>query len=213
MVTGDGGSAEEDRACAEYIAAIVEEPKTEAAAFLARAERSAAAKKLRADAAAGLPGVSAGDVEACLEVMQTDALVGIQDMGAAGLTCSTTEMGSRGGAGVEIDVADVPQREAGMTPYEIMLSESQERMLIVAKRGREQDVVRIFEKWDLNGAVIGEVTSDGFVCVLWHGEEVARIPVGPISTEAPVYERPVQYGGASPFTRAAPAGTRRRVAP
>src|SRR6185436_14004563 len=102
------------------------------------------------------PAVQVGDpfmekllLEACLEVMQTDALVGIQDMGAAGLTCSTTEMGSRGGAGIEIDVALVPQRETGMTPYEIMLSESQERMLLVAKRGREAEVERIFEKWDL----------------------------------------------------------------
>ena len=103
------------------------------------------------------PTVQVGDpfmekllLEACLEVMQTDALVGIQDMGAAGLTCSTTEMGSRGGAGVEIDVAHVPQRETGMTPYEIMLSESQERMLLVAKHGREEEVERIFEKWDLH---------------------------------------------------------------
>ena len=103
------------------------------------------------------PAVQVGDpfmekllLEACLEVMQTDALIGIQDMGAAGLTCSTTEMGSRGGAGVEIDVALVPQRETGMTPYEIMLSESQERMLLVVKQGREAEVERIFEKWDLH---------------------------------------------------------------
>ena len=103
------------------------------------------------------PAVQVGDpfmekllLEACLEVMQTDALVGIQDMGAAGLTCSTTEMGSRGGAGVEIDVSLVPQRETGMTPYEIMLSESQERMLLVVKRGREAEVERIFDKWDLH---------------------------------------------------------------
>ena len=108
------------------------------------------------------PAVQVGDpfmekllLEACLEVMQTDALVGIQDMGAAGLTCSTCEMGSRGGAGVEIDVAMVPQRESGMTPYEIMLSESQERMLLVVKRGREAEVERIFEKWDLHAVHIG----------------------------------------------------------
>src|SRR5881296_2241989 len=103
------------------------------------------------------PAVQVGDpfmekllLEACLEVMRTDALVGIQDMGAAGLTCSTTEMGSRGSAGVEIDVSFVPQRETGMTPYEIMLSESQERMLLVVKRGRENEVERIFDKWDLH---------------------------------------------------------------
>ena len=108
------------------------------------------------------PAVQVGDpfmekllLEACLEVMQTDTLIGIQDMGAAGLTCSTTEMGSRGGAGVEIDVALVPQRETGMTPYEIMLSESQERMLLVVKKGREVEVERIFEKWDLHAVSIG----------------------------------------------------------
>jgi len=108
------------------------------------------------------PAVQVGDpfmekllLEACLEVMKTDALVGIQDMGAAGLTCSTSEMGSRGGAGVEIDVALVPQRETGMTPYEIMLSESQERMLLVVKKGREAEVERIFDKWDLHAVHIG----------------------------------------------------------
>jgi len=128
-------------------------------------------------------------LEACLEVMQTDALVGIQDMGAAGLTCSTTEMGSRGGAGVEIDVALVPQREAGMTPYEIMLSESQERMLLVAKRGREAEVERIFEKWDLHAVKIGEVTDDGFLRVKEHGTLVAEIPNRALTDEAPVYMR------------------------
>ena len=113
-------------------------------------------------------------LEACLEVMQTDALVGIQDMGAAGLTCSTTEMGSRGGAGIEIDVSLVPQRETGMTPYEIMLSESQERMLLVVKRGREAEVERIFEKWDLHAVRIGEVTTDGLLRVKDHGDRRRR---------------------------------------
>ena len=103
-------------------------------------------------------------LEACLELMKTDALVGMQDMGAAGLTCSTCEMGSRGGAGVEIDVAHVPQRETGMTPYEIMLSESQERMLLVVKKGREAEVEAIFEKWDLHAAHIGEVTERRPAC-------------------------------------------------
>jgi phosphoribosylformylglycinamidine synthase len=93
--------------------------------------------------------------------MKSDALVGIQDMGAAGLTCSTSEMGSRGGAGIDVDVSRVPQRETGMTPYEIMLSESQERMLLVVKRGREREVEEIFEKWDLHAAHIGDVTDDG----------------------------------------------------
>jgi phosphoribosylformylglycinamidine synthase len=145
------------------------------------------------------PAVQVGDpfmekllLEACLEVMKTDALVGIQDMGAAGLTCSTTEMGSRGGAGIEIDVALVPQRETGMTPYEIMLSESQERMLLVVKRGREAEVERIFDKWDLHAVRIGEVTTDGFLRVKDHGRSVAEIPNRALTDEAPVYERPTK---------------------
>jgi phosphoribosylformylglycinamidine synthase len=144
------------------------------------------------------PAVQVGDpfmekllLEACLEVMQTDALVGIQDMGAAGLTCSTTEMGSRGGAGVEIDVSLVPQRETGMTPYEIMLSESQERMLLVVKRGREAEVERIFDKWDLHASHIGEVTSDGLLRVKERGTVVAQIPNGALTDEAPLYHRPM----------------------
>jgi phosphoribosylformylglycinamidine synthase len=145
------------------------------------------------------PAVQVGDpfmekllLEACLEVMQTDALVGIQDMGAAGLTCSTTEMGSRGGAGVEIDVSRVPQREAGMTTYEIMLSESQERMLLVVKRGREAEVERVFEKWDLHAVHVGEVTADGLLRVRNHGTVVAEIPNRALTDEAPVYRRPME---------------------
>jgi phosphoribosylformylglycinamidine synthase II len=144
------------------------------------------------------PAVQVGDpfmekllLEACLEVMQTDALVGIQDMGAAGLTCSTTEMGSRGGAGVEIDVALVPQRETGMTPYEIMLSESQERMLLVVKRGREREVERIFDKWDLHAVHIGQVTGDGMLRVKEGGTIVAAIPNRALTDEAPLYRRPM----------------------
>jgi phosphoribosylformylglycinamidine synthase len=145
------------------------------------------------------PAVQVGDpfmekllLEACLEVMQTDALVGIQDMGAAGLTCSTAEMGSRGGAGVEIDVAHVPQRETGMTPYEIMLSESQERMLLVVKKGRQAEVERIFDKWDLHAVHIGDVTDDGMLRVKDHGSVVAAIPNRALTDEAPVYHRPVE---------------------
>jgi len=145
------------------------------------------------------PAVQVGDpfmekllLEACLEVMKTDALVGIQDMGAAGLTCSTSEMGSRGGAGVDIDVMHVPQRETGMTPYEIMLSESQERMLLVVKRGREREVEEIFEKWDLHAAHIGEVTGDGKLRIRNEGEVVAEIPNRALTDEAPVYSRPMQ---------------------
>jgi phosphoribosylformylglycinamidine synthase len=143
------------------------------------------------------PAVQVGDpfmekllLEACLELMKTDALVGVQDMGAAGLTCSTCEMGARGGSGIEIDIKDVPQRETGMTPYEIMLSESQERMLLVVKRGREADVERIFEKWDLHAAHIGEVTNDGLLRVKAHGHVVAQIPNTALVDEAPVYTRP-----------------------
>ena len=144
------------------------------------------------------PAVQVGDpfmekllLEACLEVMKTDALIGIQDMGAAGLTCSTSEMGSRGGAGVEIDVSLVPQRESGMTPYEIMLSESQERMLMVVKQGREAEVEQIFEKWDLHAVRVGEVTTDGKLRVKNRGEVVAEIPNGALTDEAPVYRRPM----------------------
>src|SRR3954468_21915397 len=129
------------------------------------------------------PAVQVGDpfmekllLEACLELMKTDALIGVQDMGAAGLTCSTCEMGARGGAGVEIDVQHVPQRESGMTPYEIMLSESQERMLLVVKKGREREVEAIFDKWDLHAAHIGVVTDDGMLRVRHDGELVAEIP-------------------------------------
>ena len=144
------------------------------------------------------PAVQVGDpfmekllLEACLEVMATDACVGVQDMGAAGLTCSTSETGSRGGVGVEIDVANVPQRETGMTPYEIMLSESQERMLLIVKRGREAEVERVFEKWDLHAVRIGEVTADGLLRVKNHGAVVAEVPNRALTDEAPVYRRPV----------------------
>ena len=144
------------------------------------------------------PAVQVGDpfmekllLEACLELMKTDALIGVQDMGAAGLTCSTCEMGARGGSGIEIDIKDVPQRETGMSPYEIMLSESQERMLLVVKHGREAEVERIFEKWDLHAAHIGHVTDDGLLRVKDHGKVVAEIPNTALVDEAPVYDRPI----------------------
>ena len=146
--------------------------------------------------AAKRPAVQVGDpflekllLEACLEVMQTDALIGIQDMGAAGLTCSTTEMGARGGAGVAIDVSLVPQRESGMTPYEIMLSESQERMLLVVKCGHEAEVERTFEKWGLHAVPIGEVTADRMLRVGNSGMIVAEIPNRALTDAAPVYRR------------------------
>jgi phosphoribosylformylglycinamidine synthase len=144
------------------------------------------------------PNVQVGDpflekllLEACLEAMQTGAIVGIQDMGAAGLTCSTCEMGARGGTGVEIELDRVPQRETGMTPYEIMLSESQERMLLVAQKGREEEVFRVFRKWGLDAVEVGRVTSDSMMRVLGHGEIVAEIPNAALTDDAPVYKRPL----------------------
>src|ERR1700733_3938963 len=144
------------------------------------------------------PNVQVGDpflekllLEACLEAMQTGAIVGIQDMGAAGLTCSTCEMGARGGTGIEIELDRVPQRETGMTPYEIMLSESQERMLLVAQKGREDEVFRVFEKWGLDAVEVGSVTLDAKMRVLQHGEVVAEIPNAALTDDAPVYKRPL----------------------
>jgi phosphoribosylformylglycinamidine synthase II len=144
------------------------------------------------------PNVQVGDpflekllLEACLEAMQTGAIVGIQDMGAAGLTCSTCEMGARGGTGVEIELDLVPQRETGMTPYEIMLSESQERMLLVAQKGREEEVFKVFRKWGLDAVEVGQVTSDAKMRVLEHGKVVAEIPNAALTDDAPVYKRPL----------------------
>src|SRR5215470_5959083 len=145
------------------------------------------------------PTVQVGDpftekllLEACLELMETDCIVGIQDMGAAGLTSSASEMAGRGGAGIELDLSKVPLREQGMTPYEILLSESQERMLLVAKEGTEDDVKRVFEKWDLDAVAIGRVTDDRQFRAFFEGVEVARIPISALTREAPVYQRPVE---------------------
>ena len=144
------------------------------------------------------PTVQVGDpftekllLEACLELMKTDALVGIQDMGAAGLTCSTMEMAGRAGTGVVVDIAKVPRREAGMSPYEVMLSESQERMLMVVKQGREEDALRIIRKWDLDAEVIGRVTADGLARVMEDERLVASVPAAPLSEASPLYERPM----------------------
>ena len=142
------------------------------------------------------PAVQVGDpfkekllLEACLELLARDAVAGIQDMGAAGLTCSTCETASRAGSGIEIDLAKVPKREPGMTPYEIMLSESQERMLIIAKRGKESLVREVFEKWDVPCAEIGRVTQDGMMRVRNDGTIAAEIPAKPLAQEAPLYSR------------------------
>src|SRR5258706_1195193 len=161
-------------------------------ATMASAEFDEASEEKRPTVQVGDPFTEKLLLEACLEIMDSDTIVGIQDMGAAGRAPAACEMAGRAGTGIRMDLDRVPVRESGMTPYEIMLSESQERMLIVAKRGREDEVLRVFEKWDLNAAVVGEVTDDGFVRLFWHGDEVAAIPVEPISTEAPLYQRPIQ---------------------
>src|SRR5438094_60139 len=142
------------------------------------------------------PAVQVGDpfkekllLEACLDLLAHDAIAGIQDMGAAGLTCSTCETASRAGSGIEIDLAKVPKREPGMTPYEILLSESQERMLIIAKRGKENLVREIFAKWDVPCAEIGRVTDDGMMRVRSNGSVAAEIPAKPLAEEAPLYSR------------------------
>ena len=144
------------------------------------------------------PTVQVGDpftekllLEACLELFKADLIVGIQDMGAAGLTSSSFEMAGRSGSGMIMHLDKVPAREEGMTPYDFMLSESQERMLICAKKGCEQAIIDIFQKWELDVAVIGEVTSSGHMELFWHGEKVADVPVQPVSEEAPVLDRPV----------------------
>ena len=158
-----------------------------------------ASRELTEESREDRPAVQVGDpfkekllLEACLELLATDAVAGIQDMGAAGLTCSTCETASRGDTGVEIDLAKVPKRETGMTPYEILLSESQERMLIIARRGKEDVVRRIFDKWDVPCAQIGRVTDDGMMRVLNNGSTAAEIPAKPLAEEAPLYSREAQ---------------------
>jgi phosphoribosylformylglycinamidine synthase len=159
-------------------------------ATMASGEFTEESKQKRPNVQVGDPFMEKLLLEACLEAMQTGAIAGIQDMGAAGLTCSTCEMSSRAGTGIEIDLQYVPQRETGMTPYEIMLSESQERMLLVAHKGREHEVLAVFKKWGLDATIIGTVTGDGLMRVKDHGEVVAEIPSRPLADEAPLYKRP-----------------------
>ncbi|HST29480.1 MAG TPA: phosphoribosylformylglycinamidine synthase subunit PurL, partial [Chthoniobacterales bacterium] len=158
-----------------------------------------ASRELTEESKEDRPAVQVGDpfkekllLEACLELLASDAVAGIQDMGAAGLTCSTCETASRGDSGVEIDLAKVPKREPGMTPYETLLSESQERMLIIAKRGKEKLVREIFDKWDVPWAEIGRVTDDGMMRVRNNGSVAAEIPAKPLADEAPLYSREVE---------------------
>jgi len=157
-----------------------------------------ASEEFHAGTEAKRPNVQVGDpfmekllLEACLEAMQTGAIVGIQDMGAAGLTCSTCEMGARGGVGLDVELDFVPQRETGMSAYEIMLSESQERMLLVAEKGRAREVLRVFEKWGLDGVIVGMVEPEPRLRIRHHGELVADIPNQSLTDDAPLYRRPV----------------------
>jgi len=160
---------------------------------------SFASEELSEDSEEKRPAVQVGDpfmekllLEACLELLQTGAVVGIQDLGAAGLTSSSCETAARAGTGIELDVALVPRREEGMTPYEVMLSESQERMLVIVERGREKEVQEIFRKWDLNAVNIGRVTGDGMLRVLDNGVKVAEVPALLLAEGAPVVKRPSQ---------------------
>jgi len=156
-----------------------------------------ASAEFNADSEEKRPTVQVGDpftekllIEACLELMDTDAIVAIQDMGAAGLTSSSFEMASKGGMGVELELDKVPMREAGMTPYELMLSESQERMLIVLKPGKEDMAKAIFDKWELDFAIIGTLTDSGRMVLKWHGEVVGDLPIDPLAAASPEYDRP-----------------------
>ncbi|HET6681132.1 MAG TPA: phosphoribosylformylglycinamidine synthase subunit PurL, partial [Gemmatimonadaceae bacterium] len=157
------------------------------------------------------PTVQVGDpftekilLEACLEAMRSGAIVAIQDMGAAGLTSSAFEMAGRGGAGIRLDLEKVPPRAPGLTPYELRLSESQERMLVVAARGREEEVARVFRKWGLEVSTIGQVTSTGRAEIRFHGEVYADMPVAPLTDEAPLYHRPAAPPGDLGKRQAAP---------
>src|SRR5579863_5772803 len=174
-------------------------------ATMASEEFSEASEAKRPNVQVGDPFLEKLLLEACLEAMQTGAVVGIQDMGAAGLTCSTCEMGGRGGVGLEIELDLVPQRETGMTPYEIMLSESQERMLLVAAKGREEEVFRVFRKWGLDAVTIGRVIDKPSMRVLEHGKVVAEIPNEALTDDAPVYKRPLSRWE-PPVSRSMPAG-------
>ncbi|MGH7814434.1 MAG: phosphoribosylformylglycinamidine synthase subunit PurL [Candidatus Binataceae bacterium] len=168
------------------------------ASLLASAEFGKESEAKRPTVQVGDPFTEKLLIEACLEAGQTGAIVAIQDMGAAGLTSSSSEMAARGGLGIELDLDRVPLRETGLTPYEILLSESQERMLIVAERGRLAELQAIFEKWDLHAAEIGRITDDKRWRARWHGEVVADIPVGALADEAPLYERPVAARNLTP---------------
>src|SRR5438477_10603887 len=161
-------------------------------ATMASAEFDEEALETRPTVQVGDPFLEKLLLEACLEAMRSGAIEGIQDMGAAGLTSSSVEMAARAGTGIELDLSLVPQRETGMTAYEMLLSESQERMLIVAHKGREREVIDIFAKWDLDAVIIGQVRDDGRMRVSHNGELVCDVPVKALTDEAPVYQRPMK---------------------
>ena len=174
-----------------YVGAKTGRDGIHGASLLASAEFTEESQQKRPNVQVGDPFMEKLLLEACLEAMKTGAVVAIQDMGAAGLTCSTCEMASRGGTGIEIDLAKVPQRETGMSPYEIMLSESQERMLLVAEKGREPEVLGVFKRWGLDATVVGQVTDGGLLVVKDHGRVAAQIPAHPLAEEGPMYDRPI----------------------
>ena len=174
-----------------YVGAKTGRDGIHGASLLASAEFDETSQQKRPNVQIGDPFLEKLLLEALLEALDTGAIVGLQDMGAAGLTCSTCEMGAREGTGIEIELEKVPQREAGMTPYEIMLSESQERMLAVAEKGREKEILDVFRKWGLDAVLIGQVTGDGKLRVRHHGEVVAEIPARPLADDCPVYNRPL----------------------
>jgi len=193
-----------------YVGAKTGRDGIHGASLLASAEFNEASEEKRPNVQVGDPFLEKLLLEACLEAMQTSAIVAIQDMGAAGLTSSSCEMASRGGVGIDMNLDLVPQRETGMSAYDMLLSESQERMLLVAERGREDEVLAVFAKWGLDAVEIGRVTGDGLLRVRHRGQVVAEIPAQALADEAPVYQRPIAAPAARAEVRSdvplAPAG-------
>jgi len=187
-----------------YVGARTGRDGIHGASLLASAEFSQESQQKRPNVQVGDPFMEKLLLEACLEAMRTGAVVAIQDMGAAGLTSSSSEMASRGGLGIEMDLARVPQRESGMTPYEIMLSESQERMLLIAERGRQAEVLDVFRKWGLDAVEVGHLMPGDHLRVLENGRVAADIPVNAIAEEAPVYQRPLAPPTGSSVSNARP---------
>jgi phosphoribosylformylglycinamidine synthase II len=187
------------------------------ASLLASAEFDESSENKRPTVQVGDPFTEKLLIEACLEAVKTGAVVALQDMGAAGLTSSSSEMAARGKLGIELDLDRIPLREANLTPYEMLLSESQERMLIVAQAGREQELIALFEKWDLHAVVVGKITDDGRWRVRWRGQVVADLPVAALADEAPAYQRPSAppaqpvHSAAEPPRRRARAEVLRRL--